>query len=52
MQQEEHKREKDSICSSSICEMKAQIYQEVMDLFSVEFEHFLEKMLSMSERHY
>ena len=52
MQQEEHKREKDSICSSSTCEMKAQIYQEVMDLFSVEFEHFLEKMLSMSERHY
>ena len=51
MQQEEHKREKDSICSSSICEMKAQI-QEVMDLFSVEFEHFWEKMLSMSERHY
>ena len=48
----EHKREKDSICSSSTCEMKAQIYQEVMDLFSVEFEHFLEKMLSMSERHY
>ena len=45
MQQEEHKREKDSICSSSTCEMKAQIYQEVMDLFSVEFEHFLEKML-------
>ena len=28
MQQEEHKREKDSICSSSTCEMKAQIYQE------------------------
>lgn len=52
MQQEEHKREKDSICSSSTCEMKAQIYQEVMDLFSVEFEHFWEKMLSMSERHY
>ena len=32
MQQEEHKREKDSICSSSTCEMKAQIYQEVMDV--------------------
>ena len=25
------------------CEMKAQIYQEVMDLFSVEFEHFWRK---------
>ena len=45
MQQEEHKREKDSICSSSICEMKAQIYQEVMDLFSVEFEHFRKALL-------
>lgn len=52
MQQEERKREKDFICSSSICEVKAQIYQEVVDLFSVEVEHFLEKMLSMSERHY
>ena len=45
MQQEEHKREKDSICSSSTCEMKAQIYQEVMDLFSVEFEHVRKALL-------
>ena len=40
MQQEERKREKDFICSSSICEVKAQIYQEVVDLFSVEVRTF------------
>lgn len=28
MQQEEHKREKDSICSSSTCEMKARFIRK------------------------
>ena len=50
MKQEEHKRE--VVLHSNTSDMKAQIYQEVVDLFSAEMEHFIEKMLHLAERHY
>lgn len=50
MKQEEHKRE--VVLHSNASDIKAQIYQEVVDLFSAEMEHFMEKVLHLAERHY